>query len=114
MSGCDVETQGIIIMNELVNSSGTTKAVLLENAGNATVDNSLQVLIVPAKYQVTFRDLGNTFVADRDHGKTNLDNASIKFTWVAQNILEIDYDKKLRIFKKEKKVNGVTVFYKER
>jgi hypothetical protein len=101
-------------LKQVANNSKTKKAVLLENSGNATVDNSLQVSVVDYNYQVSNKDLGNVFIVDSDHGKTILDSVSIGFTWTSQDTLQIDYDKKLRTFTQENSINGVTIIYKPR
>jgi hypothetical protein len=101
-------------LKEVSNNLKTKKAVLFENNGNATVDNSLQVSVVDYNYQDSNKDLGNTFIVDRDHGQTILDSNSIGFTWMSQDTLQIEYDKKLRTFIKENSINGVTVIYKPR
>ena len=116
ISSCslDLGTGESTTLKQLANNSKTKKAILLENNGNATVDNSLQVSVVDFNYQVSNKDLGNTFIVDRDHGKTILDSASIGFIWTSQDTLQIDYDKRLRTFAQENNINGVTIIYKPR
>ena len=93
------------------NSDKTKKAVLLQNDGNATVDLSLQVSILDYNYNLSGKDIGNTFTVDRNHTSAVIDSTSIKFCWVSNDTLQIDYDKNLRTFIQEKKVNDVTVIY---
>ena len=116
ISSCnlDLGTGDSTTLKQVANNSKTKKAVLLENSGNATVDNSLQVSVVDYNYQVSNKDLGNVFIVDRDHGKTILDSVSIGFTWTSQDTLQIDYDKKLRTFTQENSINGVTIICKPR
>jgi hypothetical protein len=116
ISSCnlDLGTGDCTTLKQVANNSKTKKAVLLENNGNATVDNSLQVSVVDFNYQVSKKDLGNTFIVDRDHGKTILDSLSIGLTWTSQDTLQIDYDKKLRTFTQVNNINGVTIIYKPR
>ena len=96
------------------NSDKTKKAVLLQNDGNATVDLSLQVSILDYNYNLSGKDIGNTFTVDRNQTAAVLDSTSIKFNWLSIDTLQIDYDKNLRIFIQEKKVKGVTIIYIER
>jgi hypothetical protein len=101
-------------VKEQPNPSKTKKAVLLENAGNATVDFSLQVSILDYDYVLSGKELGNVFVVDRDHGATGLTPASINFEWISNDTLQIDYDQKLRTFSQEKNVDGIIIIYKPR
>ncbi|MHA4847188.1 hypothetical protein ACX0G7_23685 [Flavitalea antarctica] len=57
---------------------------------------------------------GNAFTVDTDHGKTWLAFTSINYIWRSNDILQIDYDKKLRPFIQEKKADDVTIIYKVR
>ena len=91
------------------NSDSTKKAVLLQNDGNATVDLSLQVSILDYSYKLSGKETGNAFTVDRNHGTRGLDSASINFTWISKDTLQIDYDQKLRIFIQENHVDDVTV-----
>lgn len=106
--------QNTTIIKYSSNSDKTKKAVLLQNEGNATVDLSLHVSILDYKYKLTGKEVGNTFTVDRNRGKTKLDSTSIEFNWINNDTLQIDYDKNLRTFIQEKKVNGVTIVYIEK
>jgi hypothetical protein len=96
------------------NFNKTKKAVLLENTGNATVDFSLQVSILDYDYVLSGKELGNTFVVDRNHGPVKLDSTSINFEWKSNDTLQIDYDQKLRTFSQENNVDGIAIIYKAR
>ena len=96
------------------NFDNTKKAVLLLSSGNATVDLSFQVSIYNNDYELSGKELGNTFTVDRNHGETSLDSSSINFHWLGNDTLQIDYDKKLRTFIQETKVNKVTILYQPR
>ena len=80
------------------NLGRTKKAVLLQDAGNATVDRSLQVSIFNDDYTVSGKEIGNTFTVDRNHGATVLDAASINLSWLSNDTLQIDFDQKLKTF----------------
>jgi len=106
--------QNTILIKDSSNNNKSKKAVLLQNDGNASVDLSLQVSILDYNYKLSGKEIGNTFTVDRNHGKTKLDSSSIGFNWISNDTLQIDYDKNLRTFKKEKEINGVTISYIER
>ena len=60
------------------------------------------------------KEVGNTFTADSDHNATKQDSSSINFIWLTNDSLKIEYDRNLRIFIKETKVEDVTILYKAR
>ncbi len=99
------------LIKSLENSGKTRKAVLLQNIGNATVDRSLQVSLYDSDYKLLGTELGNTFIVDPNHGITRLDSSSINFNWISNDTLQIEYDKKLRTFKKESRVSEVNIRY---
>ena len=110
--GClDLGTGKAVVLRETSNEIKTKKAILLDNGGNATTDNSLQVSVLNYGAKVSDIELGNTFTVDSDHGATKQDTSSIEFTWLTNDTLQISYDKKLRTFIQRDKVNGVTVLY---
>ena len=109
-----LDDQNTTLIKYSSNSDKTKKAVLLQNDGNATVDLSLQVSILDYDYKLSGKEIGNTFTVDRNHASAVLDSTSIKFNWVSNDTLQIDYDKNLRTFIQEKKVKGVTIIYIER
>ena len=87
--------------------------MFLKEAG-ATVSDSYQVTICDNDHTLDNEEVGNTFTVDTNHGETFLDTASINFTWLSNDSLQIDYDKKLRTFIQKKKVKGVTIIYNAR
>lgn len=46
------------VIKEVTNNAKSKKAILLENSGNATVDNSLQISILNYDTQVSDKELG--------------------------------------------------------
>jgi hypothetical protein len=98
-------------VKSLQNSGKTRKAVLLQSFGNATVDLSLQVSILSSNYKLLGTEVGNTFIVDTNHGMADLDSSSVNLKWISNDTLQIEYDKKLRTYKKESTVAGVHVFY---
>lgn len=90
------------------------KAILFLREAGATVPDSYQVSVMDYDKPFDTTEVGNTFTVDSNHGITRLDSASINFTWIANDSLQIDYNKNLRTFFKERKIDGVTIFYNER
>jgi hypothetical protein len=85
----------------------------LRQAG-ATVGDYYQVTVMSFNKKFDTTSIGNTFTVDADHNKTLLDSISINFTWLSNDTLQIDYDKLLRTFIQERKVEGMTIIYKAR
>jgi len=113
--GCfSLGTGNSTILKEEPNKARTKKAVLLENSGNATVDNSLQVSILDYDTKASDKEQGNTFTVDSNHGYAALNAASISFNWLSDDTLQIVYDSTLRTFIQNKEVDGVRVLYKAR
>ena len=100
-----------VLLRETSNEIKSRKAILLDNGGNATTDNSLQVSVLNYGAKVSDTELGNTFTVDSNHGAAKQDTSSIEFRWLANDTLQITYDQKLRTFIQRKNVNGVTVLY---
>ncbi len=98
-----------------VNNSVKTKQVILFiKGGNATEADSYQVSVKNTGDNLDSHEVGNAFTVDGDHGKTILNSASINFRWSAPDKLTIAYDKKLRTFIQESKVDGVDITYQPR
>ncbi len=82
--------------------------------GNATSDNSLQVMVIRNDDELSETEAGNTFTVDSDHGATIQNIHSIGFTWLSNDTLQIDHDRKLRVFIQKEKIDGVTILYRPR
>jgi hypothetical protein len=102
------------LIKESYNPQQSKKALLFQKGGNATSDNSLQVVVAGYNHELGYREVGNTFTVDSDHNKTMQDSSSINFTWLSNDTLKIDFDKKLRTFIQNKSVNGLTIIYEAR
>jgi len=102
------------LIKKTANSGQTKTAFLFMRESGATVADSYQVTVTDADKDFDKKAPGNAFTVDTDHGATKLDSSSINLTWLTEDKLQIDYDKKLRTFVKETKVNGVTVSYNPR
>jgi hypothetical protein len=100
------------LIKESANKMHTMKVVLFLREGGATVGDSYQVSIEDYKSAFDTSMVGNTFTVDGDHGKARLIPTAINFKWLANNSIEICYDKNLRTFIKKQTVNGVLVVYK--
>jgi len=103
------------LVKESVNKRHTKKAILFLKESGATVADSYQVTIANVQHALdTINEVGNAFTADDNHGVTLLDTNSIVLTWLDNDTLQIDYDKKLRAFTQETHVDNVTIVYKLR
>jgi hypothetical protein len=102
------------LIKESYNPQQSKKAILFQKSGNATVDNSLQVSVVGYDYELDKKEVGNAFTVEWDHNKSVQDSTSIDFTWLSNDTLKIDFDKKLRTFLQNGSVNGVTIIYEAR
>ena len=101
-------------VKESLNSNHVKKAVLSLRQSGATVADSYQVTITEAGNNFDTDKVGNTFTVDANHIEAILDSASINFVWLANDTLQIDYDKELNTFIKEPYVARVVVIYKAR
>jgi hypothetical protein len=90
------------------------KAILFLKEAGATVADSYQVTVCDNDHTLAKGEVGNTFTVDTNHGETSLDTASINFTWVGNDTLQIDYNRKLRTFIQEKNIDGIKIIYKAR
>jgi len=100
------------LVKESANTKHTKKSILFLRQAGATVADSYQVSVLDYKSRFDTVAVGNVFTTDDDHGKANLNPKAINFIWLANDTLEISYDKNLRTFIKEKSVDGVTIVYK--
>ncbi|HET9826303.1 MAG TPA: hypothetical protein VFP87_13275 [Chitinophagaceae bacterium] len=96
------------------NKRGDKKAILFLKEAGATVPDSYQVIVCDIDHALDKSEVGNAFTVDTNHGATFLNTASINFTWIGNDTLLVDYDKNLRTFIQEKKVDEVTIIYKPR
>ncbi len=101
-------------VKEVYNKNNAKKATLFLKGGNATSDNSLQVIVTGKEHELEEGEVGNAFTVDSDHSATHQDSNSIGFTWLSNDTLQISYDKKLRVFTQEKRVGDVSIVYEPR
>jgi hypothetical protein len=102
------------LINESMNKAQTKKAILFLKEAGATVADSYQVTVTNNDHKFDKNEVGNAFTVDTNHGDTWLKPNSINFTWLGNDTLQIDYDKKLRTFIQENKIDGVTIVYKSK
>lgn len=107
----DVEKNEII--NELANPIKNKKAIVFLKGGNATADNSVQIILSGIDFNLKNLETGNIFIADTNYGKADLEN-SVRTIWPANDTLIVEFDKSLRVFKKETILDGVTIIYTEK
>jgi hypothetical protein len=99
-------------VKSIENSSNNKQAIMFIKGGNATSADSYQISIKSTDEKLGAVEVGNTFTCDGDHGKAFPDSNSIKMQWLTNTNLQITYDKNIRTFVKEKKVDGIDVVYK--
>ncbi len=100
-------------VKESFNSQHNKKAILFLKETAISTD-SYQVTVCNSNHNLDKREVGNTFTVDADDGKTSLDAGSINFSWLNNDTLQIEYDKKLRQFAHETKVDNIAIIYKAR
>jgi len=99
------------LLKESSNKSHNKKSILFSKESSLSSD-SYQVIVCDNNHSLEKGEVGNTFTVDANHGETILGVESINFTWFGDDTLQIEYDKKLRTFIQEKKVDDVTIIYK--
>ena len=98
---------------DIANQSKNRKAALFIKGGNATVDDSVHLTLCEFNCRISNKATGNIFIADTNYGRVSLNN-SITLNWTGNDSLIVSFDKLLRVFKKEKMYQGVTIVYKEK
>lgn len=101
-------------LNTFVKESSNSrhdKKVILFLKESALSSDSYQVIVCDNNHKLDKGEVGNTFTVDTNHGETFLGTESINFTWFGNDTLQIAYDKKLRTFIQEKKIDDVVIIY---
>ncbi len=62
------------VISEIYNKQKNKKVILFIKGGNATVDNSFQLMISKADYKLNNKDVGNVFVVDSNHNNAVIDS----------------------------------------
>lgn len=102
------------VISEIYNKQKNKKVILFIKGGNATVDNSFQALISKADYKINNKDNGNIFVVDSNHSKAVIDSVCVTASWISNDSVMIEYDKRLRTFRKDSVFENVKIVYKEK
>jgi hypothetical protein len=102
-----------IFVKESSNERHDKKAILFLKEASLSSD-SYQVMVCNNNHKLGKGEVGNVFTVDTNYDSTFLDKKSINFTWLSNDTLQIDYDKKLRTFIQEKNIDEVTIIYKPR
>ncbi len=87
--------------------SGQLQAVIFERECGATTSSSVHVSIEPAPGH-TPSGAGNVFTADTNHKDIAL---HVTATWLSPKALRIEYDPRLRTFRREDRVGEVNITY---
>ncbi len=102
MAGCQILPPGENnLIKEVYNPKQNLKAVIFEKIGNATVDNSIQVLIESYGYKLKDTDNGNVFIAGQIGGIKGADNEILNVNWSNDSLLIIGFPNSVSVFKKE-------------
>jgi hypothetical protein len=100
------------LVKESTNNVHSKKAILFLREAGATVANSYQVSIIDYKTKFDTVAIGNTFTADDNHGKANLNPGAVNFKWLSDDTVEISYNKNLRTYIQKRTMDGVAIIYK--
>jgi hypothetical protein len=102
------------VISEIYNKQKNKKVILFIKGGNATVDNSFQLMISKADYKLNNKDVGNVFVVDSNHNNALIDSVCVTASWISNDSIMIGYDKRLRTFRKDSVFDNVKIIYKEK
>jgi hypothetical protein len=99
------------VIAEATSPRGEQRAVVFQRSCGATTGFSTQVSLV--RIGVALPDSGgNVFIADDDHGRAPAGPAGgpqVEVRWLASDTLEVRYDRRARVFKREPHAPGVEV-----
>ena len=102
------------MIGEHPSPDGKYKAVLFVRDCGATTGFSTQVSLLRSNAQLK-NGSGNLFIADTDHGKIpsgQKGGPEVRIVWEGSKDIYIVHHENARVFKAEKKVNGINVNYK--
>ena len=109
ISPCENELVG-----EHLSPDGQYKAVLFVRDCGATTGFSTQVSLLRSD-ELVKNGSGNLFIADTDHGKIpsgQKGGPEVRIVWEGSKDIYIVHHENARVFKAEKKINGINVNYK--
>jgi hypothetical protein len=119
LAACKLDGSDLCRNNELQTNyspGGDRKAVVFQRDCGATTGFSTQVSILRSSEKLPNKG-GNTFIADTDKGQApdgRGGGPEIKLRWVKEEQVEVIYDKRARVFRKEEVVDGVKIKYEQR
>jgi hypothetical protein len=104
---------GVSVVRRMTSPDGRLEAVVFERDCGATTEFATQLSVVQAGTAIK-NDVGNLLMADSDHGRASLDSGNVihlRVEWVGSDSLVVRYDRRARIFRQNKRANGVSVSY---
>jgi hypothetical protein len=96
-AGCDAGCANRVV-SEAASPDGRRHAVVFSRGCGATTGFSTQVSVLPARRGPS--GAGNVFVADGGHGRA-LEGPAVRVRWLDRRTLEVHYDGRARIFKRD-------------
>jgi len=106
--GCENRT-----VAEYFSPDASMKVMVFERNCGATTPFSTQASILRGSSRLA-NIAGNTFIADRDHGRaraTTWGGPTLNVLWLDAHRVVLFHDERARIFLAEERVSGVDVFY---
>ena len=103
---------GNLLITALKSPDGIRTAVLFERDCGATTGFSTQLSVIPTAQQP--KEGGNVFIADDNHGAAPTDAKGalpVQLRWTSATQLTVIYPATARVFKREPRVDGVTISY---
>jgi hypothetical protein len=98
------------VLSEVTAPGERRRAVVFERDCGATTDFSTHVSVLNAT-EVLPRSIGNTFIADSDHGTVK--DVKVSVRWASSNHLVVSYPTRARIFRQEVRVGDIVVSYEQ-
>ena len=100
-------------LKTILSPDAELKAVIFQRDCGATTGFSTHVSLLSSSKEPP-REPGNTFILDTDHGQAptgSKGGPEVILQWVDERVLLVKYDKRARIFRSERSVDGVTIKY---
>ena len=100
-------------LKTILSPDAKLKAVIFQRDCGATTGFSTHVSLLSSSKKPP-REPGNTFILDTDHGRAPTEpggGPEVILRWVDERVLFVKYDKRARIFRSERSVDGVTIRY---
>ena len=118
LAGFAFVRSGTDVVADTTSPDGKWDAMLMVRNGGATTDYSTQVSVIPARNwfarEFAIGRPGNAFIAGSNHGAVGVDRRglmNVTVTWASANRLIVTYPPEARVFRREPKVESVTVEY---